>query len=249
MTVRQQLAAAFHIAVHHGWDQLIYNHFTCRSGSENRFLAHPFGLHFSEVTASSLLDVELSTGEPVERSDQSTRPGLALDMPFNRSAYVIHSCIYQARPDVACVLHVHVPCIVAVASCQKGLIIGLSQESALVGPVTYHDYEGISTSLDEQRRIVENLGPLSHVLMLRNHGVVCCGRSVAHALSVLYHVWRACLIQTALGHADHHLPDATVVGDAFEVHANFTQAGNDNLEFDAMVRLLMRNDPRCLFMQ
>ena len=113
MTVRQQLAAAFHIAVHHGWDQLIYNHFTCRSGSENRFLAHPFGLHFSEVTASSLLDVELATGEPVERSDQSTRPGLALDMPFNRTADVIHSCTYKAQPDVACVLHVHVPCIVA----------------------------------------------------------------------------------------------------------------------------------------
>jgi ribulose-5-phosphate 4-epimerase/fuculose-1-phosphate aldolase len=251
LTVRQQLAAACHIAVHHGWDQLIYNHFTCRSGSD-LFLAHPFGLLFSEVTASSLLEVKLATGEPVEGSDDRARRlsvSAEVDMPFNKTAYVIHSCIYKARPDVACVLHVHVPCIVAVASCRRGLIVGLSQESALIGPVQYHDYEGIATSLDEQRRIVENLGPSAHVLMLRNHGVVCCGRSVAHALSVLYHVWRACLIQTTLGHADFYLPDAKIVGDAFEVHSNFTKTGNDNLEFDAMVRLLRRNSPQCLFMQ
>jgi adducin len=181
LTDRQQLAAALHIAVNHGWDQLIYNHFTCRATNDT-FYVHPFGLLFSEVTASSLLEVDLATGELA-----SPAPAAACsDMPYNATSYVLHSCVYRARPEVACVLHVHVPCIVAVASCKAGLVVGLSQESSLVGPVSYHDYEGIATSLDEQARIVSNLGAKSNVLFLRNHGVLCCGTSVAHALSVLY---------------------------------------------------------------
>lgn len=210
LSQRQQLAAAFQIAADiHGWDQLIYNHFTVRVG--DRFLAHPFGLLFSEVTASCLLEVDLATGELVP--GQQVHPDAAVDMPFNSTSYVLHSAVYKARPDVACVLHVHVPCIVAVASSESGLVIGLSQESSLIGPVTYHDYEGLATrweeaesrnpklfenflfSLEEQERIIKCLGTTSNVLMLRNHGVLCCGTNVAHAMSVLYHVWRACLVQ------------------------------------------------------
>ena len=234
---RQQLAAAFHIAVQHGWDQLIYNHFTCRLPGSNTFLVHPFGLLFSEVTASSLLEVDLATGELAT----SARGAASSDMPYNATSYVLHSCVYRARPEITCVLHVHVPCIVAVASSKSGLIVGLSQESSLVGPVKYHDYEGIATSLDEQARIIEHLGAESNVLFLRNHGVMCCGTSVAHALSVLYHVWRACLIQCELGAQSCLLPPASVVLKARESHANFTQAGNHNLEFKAQVRQLVRN--------
>jgi adducin len=244
LTDRQQLAAALHIAVNHGWDQLIYNHFTCRATNDT-FYVHPFGLLFSEVTASCLLEVALSSGLLVAPNEAST---LASDMPFNATAFVLHSCVYKARPDVACVLHVHVPCIVAVASSETGLIVGLSQESSLVGTVTYHDYEGISTSLEEQGRIVSNLGPSSNVLFLRNHGVICCGRNVAHALSVLYHVWRACLIQCELGAQRFVLPSADVVEKSHNAHANFTKAGNHNLEFAAMVRLLVRNK-NTLFLQ
>lgn len=252
LTCRQQLAAAFHIAVVHGWDQLVYNHFTCRSGSD-RFLVHPFGLLFSEVTASSLLDVSLSSGDLcASPSLVATVVGdfaLSPDMVYNKAAFVLHSSIYLARPDVVCVLHVHVPCIVAVASSRSGLIVGLSQESSLVGPVTYHDYEGIVVSPGEQLRLVANLGPVSNVLFLRNHGVVCCGRSVAHALSVLYHVWRACLVQVALGSAEHHVPAAGAVADAFETHATFSKTGNHNLEFAAMLRHLRRIDPEQRYLQ
>ncbi len=241
---RQQLAAAFHIAVQHGWDQLIYNHFTCRASAES-FFVHPFGLLFSEVTASCLLEVHLETGElvlqPEQHKPQPSPSSLESEMPFNATAYVLHSCVYRARPDVRCVLHVHVPCIVAVASSKSGLIEGLSQESSLVGPVTYHDYEGIATSLEEQGRVVKNLGPTSNVLFLRNHGVLCCGRSVAHALSVLYHVWRACLIQCARGSEPCVTPPSWVIAKACQSHANFTSAGNPNIEFTALVRQLVRN--------
>jgi adducin len=147
-----------------------------------------------------------------------------------------------------CVLHVHVPCTVAVASSKSGLVVGLSQESSLVGPVTYHDYEGIATSLEEQERIVKNLGTSSNVLFLRNHGVLCCGTSVAHALSVLYHVWRACLIQCELGAQAPVLPPYSVVSKARDAHVNFTKEGNHNIEFRALVRQLVRNK-NTLFLQ
>ena len=124
LSERQQLAAAFQIASEiHGWDQAIYNHFTARVG--DCFLVHPFGLLFSEVTSSSLLEVELSSGELVP--GQQVHPDAAADMPYNFTSYVLHSAVYKARPDVKCVLHVHVPCIVAVASSMSGMIIGLSQ--------------------------------------------------------------------------------------------------------------------------
>ena len=241
LSAREALAAAFHIAVIHGWDQIIYNHFTCRA-SPDSFLVHRFGHLYSEVTASSLLEVSLESGAVVGTGDNS--PFEAGDMPYNSTAYVIHSCIYKARADVNAVFHAHIPCIVAVASSKSGLKIGLSQESSLIGPVGYHPYEGLATSLDEQKRIVANLGS-GNVLFLRNHGIVCCGRNVAHALHVLYHVWRACLIQVASERKDedHFMPEQDVIESAFDAHTHFTAAGNHNLEFDAMIRLLLRNDP------
>jgi ribulose-5-phosphate 4-epimerase/fuculose-1-phosphate aldolase len=240
LSQRQQLAAAFHIATYFGWDQLIYNHFTARvSYNASSFLVHPFGLLFSEVAASSLLEVDLESGELI--AGQTVHPDASSEMPYNATSYVLHSCVYKARPDVACVLHVHVPCIVAVASSATGLVQGISQESCLIGPVSYHDYEGISTSMDEQARIVLQLGKTNNVLMLRNHGVLCCGRSVAHAMSVLYHVWRACLIQIDLGEHKFVLPPPNVIEKAFQTHENFTKTGNCNLEFEALIRKLKRS--------
>ncbi len=237
LSQRQALAAAFHIAVEHGWGQLVYNHFTARVPDKDAFLVHPFGLLFSEVSASCLMEVDLHTGALVEQRQERGE-----DMPYNATSYVLHSCIYHHRPDVACVLHVHVPCIVAVASSTTGLKVGLSQESCLIGPVAYHDYEGIATSMEEQARVVSNLGSTSNVLFLRNHGVICCGTSVAHALSVLYHVWRACQVQCELGAQSCHLPPPSIVRDACSTHANFTKTGNHNLEFKAMLRLLKRKN-------
>lgn len=166
------------------------------------------------MTASSLLEVDLESGALVP--GQQVHEFASPDMPYNATSHVLHSAVYKARKDVNCVLHLHLPCVVSVASSATGLIIGLSQgersqgeekccfayfakkESSLIGPVAYHDYEGISTSLDEQKRIVSALGDASNVLMLRNHGVLCCGTNVAHAMSVMYHVWRACQIQVNL---------------------------------------------------
>ena len=245
LSLRQQLAASFHIAVIHGWDQLIYNHFTARL-SPNSFLVHRFGHLYSQISASSLLEVNLDTGNVISDAMAPT----VNDMPYNATAYVIHSCIYKARQNVESILHVHIPCIVAVASSKAGLKIGLSQESSLVGPVAYHDYEGLSTKLDEQERIVKNLGS-KNVLFLRNHGVVICGESIAHALHVLYHVWRACLIQIASNSSfeDHFMPSREIVESAFDSHIHFTAAGNHNLEFAAMIRRLIFENPNHLFLR
>lgn len=234
LTMRQQLAAAFHMAVRHGWDQVIYNHFTGRVPGKEAFFVHRFGWLFSEVTASSLLEVDLETGELLD----SVAEG---DMPYNRTSYVIHSCIYRSRPEVQCVMHVHVPCVVAVASAREGLVIGLSQESSLVGPVAYHDYEGLSVHTGEQERIVRDLGK-SNVLFLRNHGVVVCGTSVAHAMSLLYHVWRACLVQVNTHPENRIVPDESLAESARQEHDAFTQSGNYVLEFEAQLRQLMRED-------
>ena len=245
LTDRQKLAAAFHVAVMHGWDQLIYNHFTCRA-SESSFLVHPFGLLYEEVSASSLLEVSLATGEIM------AGPAASVDMPYNATAYVIHSCIYKARPDVQAVLHCHEPAVVAVASSAERLLVGLSQESSLLGPLAYHPYEGISVSDDEQERLVAHLGPRVNILMLENHGVIVCGCSVAHALHLLYHLVRACRIQLKTLAASARppiMPPAAAVESAFATHSSFSVAGNHNLEFDAMLRRLGRQQANPVYLQ
>ncbi|KAG8453423.1 hypothetical protein GDO86_000160 [Hymenochirus boettgeri] len=184
--LRCKLAAFYRLADLFGWSQLIYNHITVRVSSEQEhFLIVPFGLLYSEVTASSLVKVNLQ-GELVDRG--STNLGV------NKAGFTLHSAIYAARPDVKCIVHIHTPAGAAVSAMKCGLL-PLSPEALSVGEVTYHDYHGILVDEEEKILIQKTLGPRSKVLILRNHGLVTMGETVEEAFYYIHNLISACEIQ------------------------------------------------------
>ncbi|XP_059779694.1 alpha-adducin isoform X4 [Balaenoptera ricei] len=184
--LRCKLAAFYRLADLFGWSQLIYNHITTRVSSEQEhFLIVPFGLLYSEVTASSLVKVNLQ-GEAVDRG--STNLGV------NQAGFTLHSAIYAARPDAKCVVHVHTPAGAAVSAMKCGLL-PISPEALSLGEVAYHDYHGILVDEEEKVLIQKNLGPKSKVLILRNHGLVSVGESVEEAFYYIHNLVVACEIQ------------------------------------------------------
>ncbi|XP_069450962.1 alpha-adducin isoform X9 [Ovis canadensis] len=184
--LRCKLAAFYRLADLFGWSQLIYNHITTRVSSEQEhFLIVPFGLLYSEVTASSLVKVNLQ-GDIVDRG--STNLGV------NQAGFTLHSAIYAARPDVRCVVHIHTPAGAAVSAMKCGLL-PISPEALSLGEVAYHDYHGILVDEEEKILIQKNLGPKSKVLILRNHGLVSVGESVEEAFYFIHNLVVACEIQ------------------------------------------------------
>uniref|UniRef100_A0A665U8J0 Alpha-adducin n=1 Tax=Echeneis naucrates TaxID=173247 RepID=A0A665U8J0_ECHNA len=184
--LRCKLAAFYRLADLFGWSELIYNHLTVRVNSdEERFLIVPFGLLYSEVTASSLVKINLQ-GEIVDRG--STNLGV------NQAGFTLHSAIYAARPDVKCVIHIHTPAGAAVSAMKCGLL-PISPEALSLGEVAYHDYHGILVDEEESTLIQRNLGPNSKVLILRNHGLVSVGETVEEAFYYIHNLVTACEIQ------------------------------------------------------
>ncbi|XP_032109875.1 alpha-adducin isoform X3 [Sapajus apella] len=184
--LRCKLAAFYRLADLFGWSQLIYNHITTRVNSEQEhFLIVPFGLLYSEVTASSLVKINLQ-GDIVDRG--STNLGV------NQAGFTLHSAIYAARPDVKCVVHIHTPAGAAVSAMKCGLL-PISPEALSLGEVAYHDYHGILVDEEEKVLIQKNLGPKSKVLILRNHGLVSVGESVEEAFYYIHNLVVACEIQ------------------------------------------------------
>ncbi|XP_052443517.1 alpha-adducin isoform X5 [Carassius gibelio] len=184
--LRCKLAAFYRLADLFGWSQLIYNHLTIRLNSEQeRFLIVPFGLLYSEVTASSLVKINLQ-GEIVDRG--STNLGV------NQAGFTLHSAIYAARPDVKCIVHIHTPAGAAVSAMKCGLL-PISPEALSLGEVAYHDYHGILVDEEESVLIQKNLGPKSKVLILRNHGLVSVGETVEEAFYYIHNLVTACEIQ------------------------------------------------------
>ncbi|XP_036130906.1 alpha-adducin isoform X1 [Molossus molossus] len=184
--LRCKLAAFYRLADLFGWSQLIYNHITTRVSSEQEhFLIVPFGLLYSEVTASSLVKVNFQ-GDIVDRG--STNLGV------NQAGFTLHSAIYAARPDVKCVVHIHTPAGAAVSAMKCGLL-PISPEALSLGEVAYHDYHGILVDEEEKVLIQKNLGPKSKVLILRNHGLVSVGESVEEAFYYIHNLVVACEIQ------------------------------------------------------
>ncbi|XP_028703877.1 alpha-adducin isoform X8 [Macaca mulatta] len=184
--LRCKLAAFYRLADLFGWSQLIYNHITTRVNSEQEhFLIVPFGLLYSEVTASSLVKINLQ-GDVVDRG--STNLGV------NQAGFTLHSAIYAARPDVKCVVHIHTPAGAAVSAMKCGLL-PISPEALSLGEVAYHDYHGILVDEEEKVLIQKNLGPKSKVLILRNHGLVSVGESVEEAFYYIHNLVVACEIQ------------------------------------------------------
>ncbi|KAF3701961.1 Alpha-adducin Erythrocyte adducin subunit alpha [Channa argus] len=184
--LRCKLAALYRLTDLFGWSELIYNHLTVRvSSDQERFLVVPFGLLFSEVSASSLVKINLQ-GEIVDRG--STNLGV------NQAGFILHSSIYAARPDVKCIVHVHTAAGAAVSAMKCGLL-PISPEALSLGEVAYHDYHGILLDEEEMTLIQRNLGPNSKVLILRNHGLVSVGETVEEAFYYIHNLVTACEIQ------------------------------------------------------
>jgi ribulose-5-phosphate 4-epimerase/fuculose-1-phosphate aldolase len=181
---RVDLAAAYRLVAHFKWDDLVFTHITARvPGEEDRFLINPYGLMFDEITASSLVKIDLQ-GNKLDDTP----------FPVNPAGFTIHSAIHSARHDAQCVLHTHTLNGLAV-SAQKGGVLPLSQQSIFIlSSLAYHDYEGVALRDDEKPRLVKDLGRATY-LMLRNHGLLTVGPTVADALLAMYFFETVCTIQ------------------------------------------------------
>jgi ribulose-5-phosphate 4-epimerase/fuculose-1-phosphate aldolase len=181
---RIELAACYRIFDMLGWTEMIFNHITVRvPGSEVRFLINPFGLHYSEVTASSLVLIDIE-GNPVRETQ----------WPVNRAGFVIHSAIHGAVRDAHCVMHTHTTNGVAVSCLEEGLSPHNFYGAMLHGKVAYHEFEGVTVDPGEKQRLVHDLGDRP-VMLLRNHGLLAWGASVPEAFMWLWTVQRACDVQ------------------------------------------------------
>ncbi len=231
---RVQLAACYRIFHRLGWHELIYNHISLRvPGEAGHFLVNPFGLHYSEVTASNLVKVDVG-GQVVGHSD----------WPINPAGFTFHGAIHRTRPEVHCVMHVHTTPTMAVCCLEEGLSFTNFYAAHLHGQVAYHDFEGITIHADEGARILASAGD-KPVLLLRNHGPVVMGATLAQAFSRLWVLQRACEVQMACAGmgALRPIPErvmAGVVRDALNFDPRYG-AGQD--AFDALQRLVDRDDP------
>ena len=198
--LREELAACYRLIAHFRMTDLIFTHISVRlPGPEHHFLINPYGLMFEEITASNLVKIGLD-GRAVEDSPHLVNP----------AGFVIHSALHAARADAQCVLHTHTRAGCAVAALACGLLPVNQISMEFYGRVAYHDYEGIALDLAEQKRLVADMGD-KPVLMLRNHGLLTVGSSVAQAFLRMYYLEKACEIQLAAQSAGQLiLPPAAV---------------------------------------
>jgi ribulose-5-phosphate 4-epimerase/fuculose-1-phosphate aldolase len=232
--VRIDLAAAYRLVAHFHWDDLVFTHITARvPGPEHHFLINPYGMLFDEITASSLVKIDMQ-GKKVEDNP----------WPINPAGFTIHSAIHGARHDVQCVLHTHTINGVAV-SAQKHGVLPLSQQSIFVlQNLAYHDYEGVALRDDEKPRLVADLGKKSF-LMLRNHGLLTVGRSVAEAFQAMYIFEATCAIQLrAQSGGGELIPIPQGIIDTAMVQARQVSNGQgpDQLIWPGLLRRLDRID-------
>ncbi|XP_013784905.1 protein hu-li tai shao-like isoform X3 [Limulus polyphemus] len=187
--LRCKLASVFRLLDMYGWTENVYNHITLRvSPDQEHFLLNPFGLQYNEVTAASLLKVDMQ-GNVVD-------PGTT-NFSFNRANFILHSVIHAARSDVNCVVHIKHPACVAVSASKYGLL-PTCQEAAIIGEVSYHEYQGIIIDREERELIIKNLGPVNKILVLQHNGIVVCGETIEETFSMLRHAITACETQVHL---------------------------------------------------
>jgi len=232
--LRADLAACYRLVSLFGWDDLVFTHISARlPGPEHHFLINPYGMLFEEITASSLVKVD-AHGEKVEPSDY----------PVNPAGFVIHSAIHAAREDVTCVLHTHTRSGVAV-SAQRGGLLPISQQATIaLASLGYHDYEGIAVREDEKPRLVADLGR-RRALVLRNHGLLTVGSSIADAFLSMYVLEAACQIQVLAQSGGTELiavPASVLEGVKTSV-GTVTRGLGDALTWPALLRKLDRRLP------
>ena len=233
---RVQLAALYRLSAHYGWDELIYTHISARvPGSAEHFLLNPFGHAFNEVTASSLIKVDLD-GNAVD----------ATPYRIHKAGFVIHSAIHAARKDALCVIHHHTEAGMAVSMLKCGLL-PLSQHAQLFHEkIGYHGFEGIANDIDERGRLAADLGQ-NWVLILRNHGMLIAGRTIPEAFSMCFHLEKACRAQLramATG-SELTIPSAEVSRKTAERGFDAPGQPLGRLEWDSQLRLVERIDSSC----
>jgi ribulose-5-phosphate 4-epimerase/fuculose-1-phosphate aldolase len=231
---RVTLAAAYRLVARFGWDDLVFTHLSARvPGRDHHFLINPYGMTFDEITASSLVKVDLD-GKKV------------MDSPYeiNPAGFTIHSAIHASREDANCVLHVHSVNGTAV-SAQKDGVLPISQQSIFVlSSLAYHDYEGVALREDEKPRLVRHLGD-KNFFMLRNHGLITVADNVPDAFLFMYVFEAACMIQVrAQTGGGELIPiDPHIIATAQQQAAAVTESAGGGLAWPALLRKLDRIDP------
>ncbi|MFM2111456.1 MAG: Decarboxylase NovR [Pseudomonadota bacterium] len=234
---RLELAACYRVFAMLGWTEMIYNHITVRlpasvSGGDKQFLINPFGLHYSEVTASNLVKIDVR-GKVLDGSAY----------PVNPAGFTVHSAIHEGVEDAHCIMHTHTTAGVAVACLQGGLSQSNFYSAQLHDMVAYHDFEGITIHADEAPRLLASIGN-KPAIILRNHGLLSWGQTLPRAFAVLWTLQRACEIQMATLSMGSAIPVSEAVArkctrDSFQFNPN-QGAGRD--VFDALVRQVDRMD-------
>jgi ribulose-5-phosphate 4-epimerase/fuculose-1-phosphate aldolase len=229
---RIDLAACYRLVALYGWDDLVFTHISARvPGVEDAFLINPYGIMFEEITASSLVKVNHACDKLLESP-----------FPVNPAGFLIHSAVHEARPDVACVLHTHTVDGVAVSAQKEGLLPISQQASIVLASLGYHDYEGIALRDEERPRLQADLGDAAH-LILRNHGLLTVGPTIADAFLSMFVLQRACEIQVRAqaGGALVEVDPAIMGGVKKNVKA-VTKGGGGALAWPALLRKLDRDD-------
>ncbi|RDI20647.1 ribulose-5-phosphate 4-epimerase/fuculose-1-phosphate aldolase [Pseudacidovorax intermedius] len=231
--LRVDLAACYRLVALYGWSDLVFTHISARiPGPDHHFLINPYGMMFDEITASSLVKVDMDCNKLIDSP-----------YPVNPAGFVIHSCIHEARDDVQCVLHTHSRAGVAV-SAQKCGVLPISQQSTFVlASLAYHDYEGVAVRDDEKPRLQQDLGRNNYML-LRNHGLLTVGKTVADAFLHMYTFENACRIQIdaqAGGELVHVNPQ--IMDGISQVMKKVTTGQGANIAWPALLRKLDRESP------
>ena len=235
-SIRVDLAAAYRLVALFGWDDLIFTHLSARiPGPDHHFLINPYDLMFEEMTASALIKIDLD-GRPVQSGPA----------PVNAAGFTIHSAIHMAREDARAVLHLHTPFGQAVSGMAEGLLPH-TQTAMIAGhDLAFHEYEGLATDLGERERIVADLG-VKHAMLLRNHGTLTVGATVADAFLRMYFLERACEAQVhmlAAGRANlHDAPPSAAEKVKLQSSSAGMTAVSQLLAWPALLRKLDRIDP------
>jgi len=238
--LRVDLAAAYRLVAHFGWDDLVFTHLSARvPGPDHHYLINPYTHMFDEITASSLVKIDLD-GNKIDDTPA----------PVNQAGFVIHSAIHGAREDAAAVIHLHTPHGQAVAAMASGLLPHSQTAMAAVHDIAYHDFEGIATDVDERERLVADLGA-KHAMILRNHGTLTVGRTVSQAFIRMYFLERACEAQVLMlsaGRDGLNEPNDGVAEKVAEQVASPASAEGmrnlaEHLIWPALLRKLDRIDP------
>ncbi len=230
--LRVDLAAAYRLIAHHGWDDLIFTHISVRiPGPEHHFLINPYGFLFEEITASSLVKVDLN-GKKVMNSPYEINP----------AGFTIHSAVHEGRDSAKCVMHTHTTNGIAVSAQKEGLL-PLSQQSLFcLSSMSYHDYEGVALRDDEKPRLVADLGN-ANFMILKNHGLLTCAPSIADTFLAMYTLETACDIQIkAQASPDLSLVPDSVISNMMEQASESTHGLGGALAWPALLRKLDRLD-------